>query len=190
MATNQDIAKTIAMLQAAYSNFTPNAFTPEIYMQLLGDLPGNLLQAAVYQILAEPRQFAPAPGEIRAAAANIKARAEGIPSAAAAYAEVCEMPANMQKSKIVLEDGQNVIITYRLSWSHEFVGIVAKLIGWPRTFPSPDNPTADRAQFMRIYDSEVARLLQSKNDLPAVRAYIETEQSKQLTAKAVKALKG
>lgn len=165
---NQNMGRVLMMLSAAYSNFTMNEFTPRVFEQILGDLPGDLLEAATMQCLSEPRAFAPAPGEIRAAATRLRAQAQGIPSGPIAYQEVANMPADMRKC-LGEQDGT---ITYaRLKWSHPFVGHIAHVIGWPGNFPS-DSPTSDRAQFLKIYDAELTKELQAASQLPVVEKYL------------------
>jgi len=185
MANAQDVVKAIAMLQAAYSNFTPNQYTPEIYLAVLGDIPGDLLSAAVIATLAEPRAFAPAPGELRAAAIGIKAQASGIPSAAQAYAEVCAMPASMITRTAEEISGKWFITEKRLHWSHPFVGYVADLLGFPRSFPG-DNAAVDRAQFYRVYDAELQRETRTASQPPQVAAYLQAATAKLLTDKEIK----
>lgn len=182
MSTLKDVSKVLLFISAAYSNFSPNDFTPQVFLQILGDLPAELLEAAVMKCLGEARPFAPSPGEIRAAAMHLQAQSQGVPSAAAAYAEAANMPANQTKLLGVAQDG--VIEYARIRWSHPFVERIAKMVGWLSSFPS-DNPTADRAQFLKIYDSELQKELQSAYQLPAVEKYLSAAQNgiKQLTEK-------
>lgn len=172
MATNTDIAKVIAMLQGTWSNFSPNKYTPEIFAQILGDLDQQLLNAATMQCISEARQFAPAPGEIRACAAKIQASASGIPDSLRAYREVLDMPSKRYHSWVEEENGKAYICQRYIEFSHPIVETVAHLMGWPTAFPT-DNPTADRAQFMKAYDAEILRMMEKSARLPVVEKYIE-----------------
>ena len=75
MATRQEIAQIIGYLKLVYSNYAPDVTshpnTIDVYEDLLGDLDGEILLAAVKAACKEPRAFAPTPGEIRAAAASL-----------------------------------------------------------------------------------------------------------------------
>lgn len=179
MANKADIANTIANLKAVYSNYTPNDFTSEVMLQVLSGVDSRLLAAALMQCLSEPRQFAPSPGEILHAANLLRARAAGIPPALTAYDEVCNMPEKMERRKLVREGDQNIIEIHKLKFSHPAVEKIARKIGWPEHFPS-DNPSADRAQFMRIYEAEVARVIGETFAPKAVTEYLAASKSNQL----------
>ena len=47
------------------------------------------------------------------------------------------------------------------------------MIGWPGQFPT-DMPGADRAQFVKAYESEFARLLSDVGRPPLVAEYIDS----------------
>lgn len=187
---SKGITLTIAMISAAYSNFAPNEYTPKIFEQILGDLPDDLLEAAVMKCLGEPRAFAPAPGEIRETAIKLQAQAGGVPSAAEAYEEVANMPASMKRIAGYEWDeaaGKNWINEVNLTFSHPFVETIARRIGWPKSFPT-DNPSADRAQFLRVYDSELTSSLRTEMQLPTVAQYIERNHAAALISGIAKQL--
>ncbi len=174
MAKLTDIANVMAALKAYYPNYTPEdpQQTAVMLMQILGDLPVENLQAAVVQLCAEPRQFAPSAGEIRQTALRINARAAGIPESWQAFEEVSKMPGHMTKRELIVEDGQNVILERRLKFSHPLVESVARMMGWPDTFPT-DLPAADRSQFIKAYEAEFTRALGDAGRLKLVSDYID-----------------
>jgi len=71
MATREEIARIIGYLKLVYPNYNPDVKstpnTVDVYEDLLGDLDGQMLEAAVRDACKQDRAFAPAPGEIIAA---------------------------------------------------------------------------------------------------------------------------
>ena len=174
MANDTDIAQAINLLKTAFPNYQPDIkATAQLWVSVLGDLPGETLKAAILSCVTEyGRAFAPSVGEIRAAAVKLEAEAQGIPSAQVAYAEVIDMPANRITRRLVIENGQNIIEDRQRNFSHPFVEEVAVLIGWPRSFPT-DEPGVDRAQFVRFYDARLQEYMNKVGRLPAIDRYIE-----------------
>lgn len=174
MASKEDIAKIQAVLMAAFPNYRPAdpAMVSQVWFEILQDLPGDMLKMAVLQYCGENHEFAPSAGTVRDYAFRLRAKAAGIPSAYQAYLEVLEMPADQVKSYTGEENGQFVIYRQKIDFSHPLVERVARSLGWPKTFPS-DNPTADRAQFLKAYEAEMTRHFEDAARLPAVEKYIE-----------------
>ena len=173
MSTPHEIAEGINLLKVAYPNYQPDVKrTADLWLLVLGDLPGETLKAAILERVTElGRAFAPSVGEIREAAIRLNALAAGIPDAYRAYDEVVNMPADMLERELVEENGQNFILTKKLKFSHPLVETVATLIGWPKTFPT-DMPAADRSQFVKAYEAELARSLSDGARLPKIKQYI------------------
>lgn len=176
----QQAAAIIARLVVTYPNYAPKdpALAADVWLEIVGDLSPEVVKAALAQYSAESHDFAPAPGTIRQYAIQLQAKAAGIPSAAAALDEVLNMPAKMTRD--VWTDEKNeagavIIERHSLKFSHPFVEKLARMMGWPKQFPG-DNPTADRAQFLKIYDSELKDALQVEFAPPAVRAYLGAPQ--------------
>lgn len=174
MTTIKDIAVLQARLIASFPNYHPADLdlTCQVWLDILGDLSSEMIKAAVLQYSSENHDFAPSAGTIRDLAMRLNASASGIPDAHQAYKEVMEMPTDMTRTKVTEEGGQYFIDKTKLTWSHELIGITAATIGWPKTFPT-DNATADRAQFLKAYESELSRFMTDAARLPAVKAYIE-----------------
>ena len=155
MATKETVTQVMVILASAYPRFQVPKNTGRIYAELLADIPDNLLILAA-KTHAANSTFFPSVAELRKAAFGIQAKAQGIPSTAEAWDEVCRQ------------------IRYVGSWgtprfsSHLISRAVEGLGGW-RALCVSENPVADRAHFLKIYD----RLLQDGQEdaalLPEVR---------------------
>lgn len=182
MATKQDIAILLSRLMVTYPNFkvTDVQFAAEVWMELLGDLPQDLLKMAVMQYSSEAHEFAPSAGTLRDYAMRLQARAAGIPDAYQAYSEVCKMPPSMMRTtgpEWSEEDGKWYIYQSPVKFSHEIVAQVAELMGWPKSFPT-DSPGVDRAQFIKAYDAQLSKIMAENSRLPQVAGYIEQASQK------------
>ncbi len=172
MLSPSEIIMGIGMLKVAFPNYLPDMRpTAELWSALLGDLPWDTLKAAIMQNLAEPRQFAPSIGEIRQSALRLNAKAAGIPDALQAYSEVCNMPSDMSRRRTFEEAGTYYVEVRELKFSHPLVESVARLLGWPKSFPT-DMPAADRSQFIKAYDAELSRQMDEAGRLKLVSDYI------------------
>lgn len=173
MANKIETVECLNMLCVAFPNYQPNVdATLALWKIVFEDMAGETLKAAVLQCLTQNRAFAPSAGEIRAAAMELHAKASGIPDAYFAYDEVCKMPADMKLKRAVEEDGKWFMDVHELVFTHPLVEKVARLMGWPKTFPT-DMPAADRSQFVKAYDAELVRYMADAGRLPAVQKYIE-----------------
>lgn len=177
MATRVDIANAIALLRRYFPNFQPDDKTPDAWLLILCDLPSDTLSAAIMACSSENRAFAPSVGEIRNMAIKLNAQAAGIPDAWQAYDEVVNMPPSMEKFRVTGEyDESGAAIRNRavLKFSHPLVEQVARLMGWPRSFPT-DMPGVDRAQFVKAYDAELQRYAGQSGQHPAITEYVENK---------------
>lgn len=173
MATLSEISKVLTMLAAAYPRFTLTDDTSEVYARLLEDIPIDKLKAAALEC-ATKIDFFPSVHELRNAVNNHARIAQGIPSAYEAWQEVST--ARPEYGELTEEDGQFIIEHHRHQWSHPLVERVARLLGWPDSFPG-DNPSADRAHFFKAYDYTLADACDHNMRLPEVTAYIESARS-------------
>ena len=105
---------------------------------MLADIPLEILQAAVLKVCRES-EFFPSVAQIVAAAAELDPRNEKLPSAAEAWEEVEQQicAAGIYKSPV---------------FSSDLVRRAARAIGWLQLCSS-ENPAADRAHFLRLYES-------------------------------------
>jgi len=181
MATNQNIATVLKIISAAYpQRFVVEPETVRIWVSFVSDMDDELLSAAVARFISSSSHaFPPTIPEIRAQAVELKREIIGIPSSFEAWSELMLAP-KPRMSKL-FRDGQ-FVEEEDFVWPHDVVGSVAKRLGWPRHFPDPngENEMADRAHFVKAYDAEVRRMMQSETQIPQVTRYVEQEQSKLL----------
>ena len=105
---------------------------------MLADIPLEILQAAVLKVCRES-EFFPSVAQIVAAAEELDPRNEKLPTAAEAWEEVEQQicSAGIYKPPV---------------FSIELVRRAARSIGWLQLCSS-ENPAADRAHFLRLYES-------------------------------------
>ena len=105
---------------------------------MLADIPLEILQAAVLKVCRES-EFFPSVAQIVAAAEELDPRNEKLPTAAEAWEEVEQQicSAGIYKPPV---------------FSSELVRRAARAIGWLQLCSS-ENPAADRAHFLRLYES-------------------------------------
>ena len=105
---------------------------------MLADIPLEILQAAVLKVCRES-EFFPSVSQIVAAAEELDPRNEKLPTAAEAWEEVEQQicAAGIYKSPV---------------FSNDLVRRAARSIGWLQLCSS-ENPAADRAHFLRLYES-------------------------------------
>src|SRR5512137_2582241 len=142
MSTRLDIAEIIGYMKLVFPNYSPDVTSPintvDVLLDLLGDIPTEILKLAIKSACAEPgRAFAPAVGEIREAALKLSVSALGIPNEFEAWAEVCKMPKDMiriqievdEEGKMVTnENGSVIILEEQLKWSHALIERTALLM--------------------------------------------------------------
>ena len=138
--TRKEIIALVTMATAAYP--AAQAKDPEpivaAWTMMLADIPFEVAKAALVRV-CRSSDFFPSVAQIVTVANEIDPRNEKLPTAAEAWEEV---------SRLVQTIGP-----YRApQYSCETVRRAAKAIGWYQLCTS-DNPEADRAHFMRIYES-------------------------------------
>ena len=138
--TKQDICALVAL--AASSNPTMQSKDPApivaAWSLMLADLDPVVAKAAVIKVCRESDYF-PSVARIVAAAEELDPRNEKLPTAAEAWEEV---------EKLIIRFGP-----YRApQYSCDTVRRAVRAIGWLQLCCS-ENPAADRAHFLRLYDS-------------------------------------
>jgi hypothetical protein len=155
MADAKDILQVLVVITAAFPNFHPKDETPEVYLQLLADIPADELKIAVVQCCTESgRAFAPSIGEIRGAVAELRRVTAGVPTKYEAWQEVTASFEHPERP-----------------WSHPLVKEAVDQIGWWDMGHS-ENQAAERARFLDAYDRLLKREERRQTMLPAVREYI------------------
>jgi hypothetical protein len=164
MVSRGEIKSVIGYMALAFPNFnpalegTPNSV--DVYADLLGDLDPDLLRLAVRDACAElGRRFAPSPGEIRAAAVGLRARAAGTPSAAEAWGAV------MESFRRVRSQAPELL-------QHPLVAKAIHCMGGLERIGMSEDNMVDRAHFMKIYEQLLARAQEDSARLPASQEYI------------------
>jgi hypothetical protein len=160
MATEKDVAEVVAMLSAAFPNWSVNAYTVEVYYQDLKDIPANELMIAQQYCRSEAgRKFAPSTGELRGAVLELRRTSMNTPSAFDAWEEV-----RRQINENGGDFGNPV-------WSNPLVEKAVKSIGW-RELRMSENPTHDRARFLQAYEQLAERAEKESMLIPEVRQHL------------------
>lgn len=133
----------IKKLFAAYPNSKPEEATHAVYLEVLHDIPLEELAVIVRQIVSTPGAFPPSAGDTR----DLWLRSKGLlPDVDAAERAWASATAAMRG-----------VGSYGVPrFKDPLVAEVVKTMGW-QTLCASDNPEADRAHFMRIYNAYAKR---------------------------------
>ncbi len=132
--TRAETLKLMAVLTAAYPNRELPQETVELYCQFLADLPYPETEAAVKRHIMTNQWF-PTIAEIRKAVVELTCDA---PSAGEAWQEVWQALSRYGQAGY-------------FGWSHPLVRAAVQALGYENLYFS-ENPAADRARFMEIYE--------------------------------------
>jgi len=203
MSTPKDIAVILSKFKAAFPNYDPSdiASAAEVWHEALGHIDADELKAAAMACMTEQnRAFAPSVGEVIGAVMRLRAQASGLPSAAEAWGQInqprlvrdvlCPGGVALYEDVFKAQDnGAEYNRTLKMYQLHRFdchecrqelsrldihplVERVARQFGWPDHFPG-DNPEADRAHFIRAYETEVRRETERQAQPEPVQKYVE-----------------
>lgn len=142
----------IAMLKAAFPRTPMAEETAMVYLQLLADLPYSETRAAVAELIATST-WMPTIAEIRRA---VWRRTEYLPEPEEAWAMVQEA---IRGAKFDVMPG-GVYVYHWPKHLPEPVQTAVRALGW-RALVESDNLVADRAHFLRIYESVCRRRFES-----------------------------
>lgn len=134
---HDELDKALVLLAAAYPNFDLREQTVEVYNQALSDVPIGLLQLATSHAI-KTSKFFPTVAELRALVADIMME-ETVPTPLGAW------------SNVWLHEGDLKFLSTPTKQALAAIG------GWGYIRYS-DNAIADRSQFIREYEREVAAL--------------------------------
>jgi hypothetical protein len=180
MATRKTIAEMMVILTTVYPSYDTTKDTVRVYTLLLADISDDLLMAAAQHHAATSKWF-PKPAELREAALNIQARAQGIRTPEEAWIEVQKAVARYGSygESIPLEEGGGWRVPTMLdALARE---AIVGLGGW-RVLCQSDNAIADRAHFMKLYGALLERRQEATALLPQVRkAVAEIEGARAIT---------
>jgi hypothetical protein len=182
MANRNDIKKIMAYMGMCFPNYHPilegeiNAV--DVLLDLLGDMDVEMLQMAVKACCTEAgRAFAPSAGEIRGAAADLDARAAGLPTAGEAWGAVMDSFRRTSFDQPELLQQPLVKEAIRCMGGLEVIGL-------------SENNMADRAHFLKIYEQLREQALRETLELPAISEYIESKRMVDWQVKALAARMG
>ena len=171
MAERGTIKQVMIILSAAYPRFEITADTGRVYADLLGDLPDDLLIAATKQHATTSKWF-PSVAELREAAMNIKALADGTRTAEEAWINIQAAISRFgwYGESLPLEKGGGWRVPSMLA-PLELQAINA-LGGWKMLCQSQNAP-ADRAHFLKIYKELLERETMKATMLPEIREFVQ-----------------
>jgi hypothetical protein len=179
MANKQEFERAWQVLVMAYPNWVKDLGpgqlegTFQVYEHLLADIPAPVLEAAVKQHIAANKWF-PAISELRTLALALTAQPHG--TAMEAWGKVVDAFTRGD----LKPNGDGYL---QPEWDDPVCAKVVNAIGWYELCHST-NQEADRAHFMRAYDTLVQREQADQLLLPQVRelaARLAAERPKELT---------
>jgi len=147
-------------LNSAYPRFTLEPETIEVYYQILSDLPLDLVEAAILQLITEDSPWCPSVGQIRSCAFDMLDRESGVPTAWDAWAEVTRRFGTHGHSRLP-------------EFSHPLIKQAVDGVGGWRALCMSENAIADRARFVQAYETLAKRERAQSRMLPQVREMLE-----------------
>lgn len=174
MIDQVEFVKTMAMIEAGYPRYEPKKDTVSVYYEVLGDLPLDLLQAAVLQWISSDSPWPPSPGQLRAAAFKLIEHTEGRLTAGEAWKEALDKINSWNPPGA--EDFSDPLVYEAL-----------ESIGGNRLLcmSMEDSLTSSRARFIQAYEALRGRERTETRMLPQVR-----ELATLMAGKAVKQIEG
>ena len=158
MINRPEFAAVMAMIEAGYPRWVPKKDTVSVYYEVLGDLPLDLLQAAVLQWISSDSPWPPSPGQLRAAAFKLIEHTERRLTAGEAWKEALDKIDYYKPPKpedftdpLVFEALESIGGNRRLCMSRE------------------DSLTSSRARFIQAYEALRGRERTETRMLPRVR---------------------
>lgn len=138
--TRQEILALVALASSSYPSMQARDPRPIVtaWSVMLADIDATVAKAAIIKVCRES-QFFPSVAQIVSAVRELDDRCEQLPTAAEAWEEV----------RSLIED----VGPYRAPHcSSEVVRRAVRAIGW-RQLCMGENPEADRAHFLKIYEA-------------------------------------
>ncbi len=148
-----EISKAIGLAQGYWPNLHVSKMTPEAWERLLGDLEFEAVCVALDRLAIEAPDFPPGPGVILKMATGL-AVGEAEPDVDAAWSEVAAA------IRRVGSYGSP-------EFTHPAITAAVEALGWTNLCMS-ENPVADRAHFLKIYDVTVRRAERRRTLTPAM----------------------
>lgn len=172
MATQSEVSEVLAMLAVTYPRYQIGKDTARVYYQLLKDIPADEMKAAA-SICATTKTFFPSVHELRFAVADLRKRLSDIPDAYEAWEDI--LKAGNGRTAWIEETEEGAVIHHgEYQFKHPIVKVVAQRLGWPDGFPLDDNIMADRAHYLKAYESAMNKAVNESVELPEVREYLDS----------------
>ena len=162
MATEIETLSVLKILGDVYPRHQLSSSAVEVYVRLLADIPGLLLEQAALDHIGRSTFF-PAIAELRAAAFNIIEAAHPMPGGYEAWSEV--------QAEI-----RRVGYAGVPNFSNPITAQVVEQFGW-RYLCLSENPVADRAHFVQAYRDLAACRRDSDHRLTIITRFIARLQS-------------
>lgn len=162
MATEIEVLRVLKILGDVYPSFHLSSSAIEVYVQLLADIPGPVLEQAALDHISRSTFF-PAIAELRSAAFDILEAVDPIPTDYEAWAEV--------QAEI-----RRVGHCGRPELKNPLAAQVVAQLGW-RYLCFSENPVADRAHFVQAYQALAGRQRCSNRRLQMVNRFIAALQA-------------
>ena len=165
MASSETVSMVMGVMAHAYPRYELSADSVKLYAKLLADIPGEILEAAAHQIMAESKFF-PSVAEWREMAHKLMTGAHNIPTAYEAWENV------MGQVGLCGEYYRYQVNARYPEYAHPLIEKAVKIIGYQHLLMS-ENIAIDRAHFFKIYESLVNRAEEDIRLLQDVRQVSE-----------------
>ena len=162
MASEIEILKVLKILEDVYPNYCLSSSAVEVYVKLLVDIPGDLLEHAALEHISRSTFF-PTIAELRTAAFDIIDTVNIIPTDYEAWA-------------VVQAEIRRVGYAGQPDFIHILVAKAVEMLGW-RYLCLSENPVADRAHFVQAYQGLRENARRDARRLQRVQRYIAARQA-------------
>jgi hypothetical protein len=159
MATEIETLRVIKILGDVYPSFQLSSSAIEMYVQLLADIPGSVLEQSALDHISRSRFF-PTIAELRSAAFSIIDATDPIPTEYEAWSAV-----QAEIHRVGHYDYPTL--------DNTIAAQVVEQLGWHYLCLS-ENPVADRAHFVQAYQTIAERERTSAHRLHMVTEFIAT----------------
>jgi hypothetical protein len=158
MATEIEILRMLKILGDVYPSFQLSSSAIEVYVRLLDDVPGSVLEKSALDHISRSTFF-PSIAELRSAAFSIIEATSPIPTEYEAWSDL--------QAEIY-----RVGYCYHPHFNNPITSQVVEQLGW-RYLCLSENPMADRAHFVQAYQSLAERERNSSHRLQIVNEFID-----------------
>jgi hypothetical protein len=162
MATEIETLRVLKILGDVFPSYKLSSSAIEIYVQLLADIPGLVLEKSALDHISHS-SFFPSIAELRSAAFSIIEAADPVPTGYEAWSDV--------QAEI-----QRIGHRKQPQFDNPIAAQVVKQLGW-RYLCLSENPVADRAHFVQAYQAIAERQRNSAHRMQIVDEFIDALKS-------------